>query len=36
MVIEVADIAELLFILDRLRKVPNVLEVSRMTSAESF
>jgi GTP pyrophosphokinase len=36
MVIEVADIAELLFILDRLRKVPNVFEVSRMTSAESF
>jgi GTP pyrophosphokinase len=36
MVIEVADIAELLFILDKLRKVPNVFEVSRVTSAENF
>jgi GTP pyrophosphokinase len=35
LVIEVADIAELLFILDRLRKVPDVFEVSRVTVTES-
>lgn len=33
MLIEVSDIAQLLFTLDRLRKVEHVLEVSRVTSA---
>ncbi|MDL2266601.1 bifunctional (p)ppGpp synthetase/guanosine-3',5'-bis(diphosphate) 3'-pyrophosphohydrolase [Desulfovibrio sp. OttesenSCG-928-G15] len=33
MVIEVSDIVQLLYTLDQLRKVENVLEVSRMTSA---
>ncbi|MDL2315867.1 bifunctional (p)ppGpp synthetase/guanosine-3',5'-bis(diphosphate) 3'-pyrophosphohydrolase [Desulfovibrio sp. OttesenSCG-928-A18] len=35
MIIEVADIAQLLLSLDRLRKVENVLEVSRMTSSSA-
>jgi len=33
MVIEVSDVAQLLFILDRLRKVEHVTEVSRVTSS---
>ena len=32
MLIEVADLVQLIFVLDKLRKIENVLEVSRMTS----